>query len=111
MAAVWAAALADASYVFAAVWSALLGGTINLVAVVVSGAVLVLSNPATPGATVAALFRAEAFKILVIVLAFWLVLTMFKEIVPAAFFGAFVVTALMFRMALLSTASDSTLIR
>jgi hypothetical protein len=48
---------------------------------------------------------------MVIVLAFWLVLTLFKQIVPAAFFGAFVVTALMFRMALLSTASDSTLIR
>ena len=111
VAAIWAASLADASYALTAAWSAVLGGTINLVAVVVSGLVLIVSKPATAGATVAALFRAEAGKILVIVLAFWLVLTLFKQIVSAAFFGAFVVTALMFRMALLSTASDTTLIR
>jgi len=49
-----------------------------------------------------AVFRAEAAKILVIVLQLWLVLAMYKDIVLAAFFAAFVVTVLLFRMALIA---------
>ena len=39
-------------------------------------------------------------KILVIVVQLWLVLTMYRDIVLAAFFAAFVVTVLVFSMAL-----------
>ena len=49
----------------------------------------------------AALFRAEASKILVIVGQLWLVLATYKEVVPVAFFATFVITVLLFRMALL----------
>jgi len=106
VAAVWAAVVAEpdtalGSPSLAAAWSAALGGFVNMTAVAVYGVVLGVSRPATPAATVVALFRAEAGKILVIVLALWLVLTAYKDIVPAAFFGAFVVTVLMFRMAFL----------
>jgi hypothetical protein len=59
------------------------------------------SNPASAGVTVAALFRAEACKILVIILQLWLVLVNYKEVVFVAFFASFVITVLMFRMALL----------
>jgi len=83
----------------AAALSAALGGVINITAVVVYAVVLGLSNPTSAGSTVAAMFRAEACKILVIVVQLWLVLTMYREVVLAALFAAFVITVLLFRMA------------
>ena len=80
--------------------SAVLGGVVNMSACVVFAVVVAMSRPATAGGTVATMFRAEAAKILVIVLQLWLVLTGYKDIVMAAFFAAFVVTVLLFRMAL-----------
>ena len=80
--------------------SALLGGIVNISACVVFALVVAVSRPSSAGATVATLFRAEAGKILVIVLQLWLVLTSYKDIVLAAFFAAFVITVLLFRMAL-----------
>ena len=79
--------------------SALLGGVVNISAVVVYAVVLGVSNPSSAGATVAAMFRAEASKILVIILQLWLVLTTYKDVVPAAFFATFVITVLLFSMA------------
>lgn len=81
--------------------SAALGGAVNITAVAVYAGVLAISNPTSAGGTVAALFRAEAFKILVIVGELWLVLTAYKSLVPAAFFATFVITVLLFRLALL----------
>ena len=83
----------------AAALSAALGGVINITAVVVYAVVLGLSNPTSAGGTVMAMFRAEACKILVIVVQLWLVLTMYREVVLAALFAAFVITVLLFRMA------------
>ena len=80
--------------------SAVLGGVVNMTACVVFAVVVAVSRPASAGGTVVTLFRAEALKILVIVLQLWLVLTGYKDIVLAAFFAAFVVTVLLFRMAL-----------
>jgi ATP synthase protein I len=79
--------------------SALLGGVINITAVVVYAVVLGISNPSSAGATVAAMFRAEGSKILVIIVQLWLVLTTYKDLVPAAFFATFVITVLLFSMA------------
>ncbi len=79
--------------------SALLGGVVNIMAVVVYAVVLGISNPSSAGATVAAMFRAEASKILVIIVQLWLVLTTYKDLVPAAFFATFVITVLLFSMA------------
>ena len=79
--------------------SALLGGVVNITAVVVYAVVLGISNPSSAGATVAAMFRAEASKILVIIVQLWLVLTTYKDLVPAAFFATFVITVLLFSMA------------
>ena len=59
-----------------------------------------ISRPTTAGGTVAALIRAEAGKILVIVAQLWLLLTTYKEINAPAFFSTFVITVLLFRMAL-----------
>ena len=81
--------------------SAALGGIVNVAAVVVFAVVYTLSRPVSAGGTVAALFRAEAIKILVIVGQLWLVLANYKEVVPVAFFATFVITVLLFRIALL----------
>ena len=81
--------------------SAALGGIVNVAAVVVFAVVYTLSRPVSAGGTVAALFRAEALKILVIVGQLWLVLANYKEVVPIAFFATFVITVLLFRIALL----------
>jgi ATP synthase protein I len=95
------AAVAGAAAGMHGALSAVLGGVVNLAACVVYAVVLGWATPATPGGTVAALFRAEACKILVIVLQLWLVLTAYRDVVLTAFFAAFLVTVLLFRMALL----------
>ena len=81
--------------------SAVLGGVVNLSACVVSAFVLGLGKPASAGATVVALFRAEASKVLVIVLQLWLVLATYRDIVLPAFLATFVITVFLFGMALL----------
>jgi ATP synthase protein I len=81
--------------------SAALGGIVNIAAVVVFAVVYSLSRSASAGGTVAALFRAEAIKILVIVGQLWLILTTYRQVVPVAFFATFVITVLLFRVALL----------
>lgn len=81
--------------------SAVLGGVINISAVVVYAVVLGVSSPTSAGGTVAAVFRAEAAKILVIILQLWLVLTTYRDMVAPAFFATFVMTVLLFRLALL----------
>ena len=79
--------------------SAALGGVVNITSVVVYAVVLGLSNPGTAGGTVMAMFRAEASKILVIIIQLWLVLTMYKDVVLLPLMAAFVITVLLFRMA------------
>ncbi len=81
--------------------SAVLGGVVNITSVVVYAVVLRVSNPESAGGTVAALFRAEAAKILVIILQLWLVLVIYRDVVFVVFFASFVITVLLFRMALL----------
>ena len=81
--------------------SAVLGGLVNISACVVYAFVLGWAKPASAGGTVVALFRAEASKILVIVLQLWLVLATYRDVVLAAFFSAFVITVLLFRIALI----------
>jgi len=81
--------------------SAILGGVVNLAACVVYAFVLGLSKPASAGATIVALFRAEASKLVVIIGALWLVLTQYRGVALPAFFAAFLITVLLFRVALL----------
>jgi ATP synthase protein I len=83
--------------------SAVLGGLVNVVAGVAYAFLLGLGQRtrAVPdvGTTLVAMFRAEAAKILVIVGGLWLVLSAYKDVVPAAFFSAFVITVIVFSMA------------
>ena len=83
--------------------SAVLGGFINVAAGAAYAFLLGLGQGARAvpdaGTTLAAMFRAEAAKILVIVGGLWLVLSAYKDVVPAAFFTAFVMTVIVFSMA------------
>jgi ATP synthase protein I len=104
----WQALATLAVVVVAGLWagghaalSAALGGIVNIAAALVFAVVLAISRPSSAGGTVAALFRAEAGKVLVIVGQLYLVLTTYKEVVPAAFLASFVITVLLFRLALL----------
>lgn len=74
--------------------SALLGGLVNITAGVVYAVVVGLRRAPTAGDTVRAMIRAEAAKITLIVLQLWLVLTTYRDVVPAALIAAFVVTVL-----------------
>lgn len=79
--------------------SALLGGLINVTATVVFALVVGMHKSTSTWATLSTMLRAEASKIVLIVLQLWLVLTMYKDIVPVAFFSAFVVTVILSSMA------------
>jgi ATP synthase protein I len=80
--------------------SALLGGLCNMSAGVVYAVLLHIGRPVTAGGTLVTLFRAEAGKILVILAQLWLVLATYRDVVMPAFFGAFLITVLLFRVAL-----------
>ena len=85
--------------------SAALGGLVNVVAGVTYGWLLGwrLGATAVPdaGASLVAMFRAEAGKILVIIGGLWLTLTAYQDMVLSAFFSAFVLTVIVFSMAIL----------
>jgi ATP synthase protein I len=84
--------------------SALLGGSVNLAAGVVYAFLLGVGLRAKPvpdvGTSLFAMLRAEAAKILVIVGGLVLALMTYRDLVPAAFFTAFVVTVIVFSMAI-----------
>jgi ATP synthase protein I len=79
--------------------SALLGGLINVTAGAVFGVVAARSSKRTAGEALVAVMRAEAGKVLLIVLQLWLVLVNYKQLVLAPFFCTFVVTVIFFSMA------------
>ena len=80
--------------------SALLGGLVNVVAGAVSGWVATHSIGRTAGQALLAVFRAEALRVALIVVQLGLVLAYYEEIVLAAFFGTFVLTVIVFSMAI-----------
>lgn len=106
----WQLIVMGAIAVIAGLWmgtqamiSAVLGGLVNVLAGVAYAFLLGLGQGARAvpdaGTTLVAMFRAEAAKIVVIVGGLWLVLSTYKDVVPAAFFTAFAITVIVFSMA------------
>ena len=92
----------------AAVWagwhgalSATLGGAVNISAGAVFAVLVALGRSDSALGTVRTMLRAEAGKIMMIVLQLWLILTTYRDVVHAAFFSAFVVTVLVSQAAIL----------
>lgn len=81
--------------------SALLGGVVNIMAGLVYATMVADGRARSAGETLRTLVRAEASKITLIVLQLWLVLTLYDDVVATAFFSAFVISVLVFPLALL----------
>jgi ATP synthase protein I len=83
--------------------SAVLGGLINVAAgfgyALLLGLGLGTAEIPSARTSLLAMARAEAGKILLIVGGLWLVLSVYRAIVPAAFFTAFVITVVIFSTA------------
>jgi ATP synthase protein I len=80
--------------------SAALGGAINVLAGWVYGWRVAQGEAKTAGEALRTMLRAEAIKILLIVVGLWLVLSSYREIVHGAFIAAFVVTVGVFAAAI-----------
>lgn len=80
--------------------SAALGGAVNFIAGWVYGWRVAQGEGRTAGEALRTMLRAEAIKVLLIVAQLWLVLSLYKGIVHVAFFGAFVVTVVVFAAAI-----------
>lgn len=79
-----------------------MGGMVTLASTVAYALMLGAGEKSSAGASVATMLRAEAVKIVVVMGGLWLVLTRFSAVVPLALLVAFVVTVLLFSVALLS---------
>jgi ATP synthase protein I len=82
--------------------SALLGGMAMMVACCVYAVLTGRNKVRSAGETLRVLIRAETAKIGVIVLQLWVVLTVYKAVVPGVFIGAFIVAVLIYPVALLA---------
>jgi len=82
-------------------FSALLGGFISWASGLVFALMASGCKVRNAGETLRILLRAEASKIMLMIFLLWLVLTAYREVVPVAFFAAFVVSVLVSQAALL----------
>jgi ATP synthase protein I len=79
--------------------SAALGGAINLIANIVYALMGGIVRPATALGALLLIFRAEAFKVVLIFVGLLLVLTQYQDLVPVPFIVAFITTTLLFGVA------------
>jgi ATP synthase protein I len=80
--------------------SAALGGAVNIVAGWAYGWRVSQAETRSAGEALATMFRAEAIKVLAIVVGLWLVLSNYGDIVHVAFFATFVITVGVFAAAI-----------
>lgn len=80
--------------------SAMLGGSISILAGWAAAFVASLGKADSAGGVLLSALGAEAVKIGLIVILLWLVLATYRDVVVAAFLGTFAATVLIFAMAL-----------
>lgn len=80
--------------------SAALGGAVNLVAGWVYGWRVSQGEARSAGEALRTVFRAEAIKVLLIIVGLWVVLSNYGDIVHVAFFMSFVITVGVFAAAI-----------
>jgi ATP synthase protein I len=80
--------------------SAALGGAVNIVAGSVYGWRVAQGEARTAGEALRTMLRAEAIKVLLIIVGLWLVLANYRDVVHEAFFAAFVITVGVFAAAI-----------
>jgi ATP synthase protein I len=82
-------------------WSAVLGGLVSFLPGLAFAWIAGLSRGGSAGSVVINVLRAEAVKILLIVLLLWLVMANYQQVVVIAFFGTFIVATVLFSAAAL----------
>ncbi|MGI9330511.1 MAG: ATP synthase subunit I [Gammaproteobacteria bacterium] len=80
-------------------WSAGLGGLVSLIASLGFAGVAAVSPDGTAGQALRGILRAEAMKIILIVVLLWAVLSIYKNVVSVVFIGTFIVTSVLFSLA------------
>jgi ATP synthase protein I len=83
--------------------SALLGGVVSIISAAAFSAIISRDQGATAGGVLITALKAEAVKIIVMVILLWLVLTLYKDVVAVGLIGTFALTVLIFGMALFVT--------
>ena len=83
--------------------SALLGGFVNIVSAAAFAAVISRYRGSTAGGVLVTAIKAETVKIVLMISLLWLVMTLYKDVVAIGFIGTFVLTVLIFGMALFVT--------
>ena len=81
-------------------FSALLGGLISVLGGATYGAMLAQVGKGSAESALIEMMRAESAKILVIVLLLWLVFASYSQVFGAGFIGTFIVTTLIFSLAI-----------
>jgi ATP synthase protein I len=94
------AAVSGLGWGYHAAMSAALGGMVNVVAGSGYAFMVSRSRAGTAGEALRGVFRAEAVKIMLILVLLPVVLTNYKDIVHVAFFSSFVITVMVFAAAI-----------
>ena len=79
--------------------SAALGGSIGIIAGLAFVALAARSKPKSAGEALYAALRAEAVKVVLMIVLLWAVLATYKNVVAIGLIGAFIASALIFTMA------------
>ena len=80
--------------------SAILGGLVSILAGTIYGMLISRVGKTSAGEALVGMMRAESAKILVIVLLLWLVFAGYQEVFGAGFIGTFIITTLIFSLAI-----------
>jgi ATP synthase protein I len=80
--------------------SAVLGGSVNLAAGAAYGWIVSRSKARSAGEALRTMFRAEAVKVLLIILLLWLAMAHYRSIVYGIFLGSFGLTVAIFAAAI-----------
>ena len=80
--------------------SVLFGGLVSMASGAVFAIVAHTGRAGSAGGVLRVALRAEAAKIITVILLLWLVLTTYKEVVALAFLGAFAATVIIFSAAI-----------
>ena len=79
--------------------SAALGGSIGIIAGLAFVALAARSKPQSAGEALYAALRAEAVKVVLMIVLLWLVLATYKNVVAIGLIGAFIASVLIFTIA------------
>lgn len=85
---------------FHAALSAMLGGLIGVISGFAYGFMISGAGVGSADDALIRMMRAEAVKIIIIIALLWLVFATYKEVVGLSFIGVFIVTTLIFSMAI-----------